>query len=267
MPLGTILNLNYLLYLIDLKIRFDLQHALIKKLFKINTDTGIQILLKELLSVGVLIEVHGLLVNQLLYHLKLVLGPLLKVFVVNGPEAQLQLEHLLIALHDLIHLSAVPDEVQHQIECNGVAINKDATLLGLLQLVPTGEHGLEGAALHVTEGALPDTQSVLATDVQLDDLVDLLDLSDLLLLNLPSLLLELKLFPFLLQLGLLLLLLSVKLFLAFSQELHLVYHLLFEVIAFLDDVFATLLDAARFFWIDHFLLFVSRDIVIFKLIN
>lgn len=94
-------------------------------------------------------------IDQLLNQVQLVLCLLLEQILVDAPEVQLHFQHFEIIFLLLVQNPIVSDEVDHQVECKRVTIDKVAIIFHL-QGVSSGKHGLQGAALNAAERGLPD---------------------------------------------------------------------------------------------------------------
>jgi len=113
LTLIAILNLHYFLYLIDLKIILDFEHALVEHLFEIHAYHLLQLLLEKFLATCILIKVEALAFYEILDYFELILRPLLEKFFVNSPKFEFEFKHFLVAFHNFGHLSAISDEIKH----------------------------------------------------------------------------------------------------------------------------------------------------------
>lgn len=69
-----------------------------------------------------------------------------------------------------MHLAAVPHEVDHQIECERISVYEYFVIF-LLQGVAAREQGFQGTALNMTQSRLSDAKVILASHVELYNLV------------------------------------------------------------------------------------------------
>lgn len=88
-------------------------------------------------------------------------------------------------------MTPILDEFNHQIETKWRPINKDSVIL-LVQFMATGEGRLEEASLHVTERGFQDGNILLALQININNITDLLYPRAL---ASPLLLLSLELLP------------------------------------------------------------------------
>lgn len=101
--------------------------------------TRLQIPVEEVGSLATLKKLMHRSIEELLQDLKLVSRSLPEEVLIDTPELQLHLQHLVVVLLDLVEFSLVSDEVNHHVEGEGIAIDEHPIVL-CLQSVATGEH-------------------------------------------------------------------------------------------------------------------------------
>ena len=200
---------------LDPKIVLEFEFALFVEVIKIEFAC-FQILKEEVAIRGPLKESAKWLIKHLLNYIEFVLGTLLKIMLINAPILQFHLKHFIVVSLLLVQLAAVANEVNHQAEGEGVAIDEYLVIYHL-QLVSPRKHGFECAARNLTQRRPSDVHVLLATDVQLNYGLKILYLH----------------YPFLL---------SVPLFLFFSYYFSLLIHALPTLLQFLEELYFTLLN-------------------------
>lgn len=166
---GTILNANYFLNPTDSELLLELESPLGIEVLKIELP-GIQLVIEELTTARLSEELVVRTIKRFLNNIELVFWLLFEKVLIDAPEFQLKFEHLQIGLLLFIQLTTVSDEVNHQVECQRIPINKDL-VIQLLHGMSAREHGLKRTPLTVAKCGPANTQVILATNVELQNIV------------------------------------------------------------------------------------------------
>lgn len=166
---GTILNANYFLNPTDSELLLELESPLGIEVLKIELP-GIQLVIEELTSARLSEELVVRAIKCFLNYIELVFWLLFEKVLIDAPEFQLEFEHLQIGLLLFIQLTTVSDEVNHQVECQRIPINKDL-VIQLLHGMSARKHGLKRTPLTVAKCGPANTQVILATNVELQNIV------------------------------------------------------------------------------------------------
>lgn len=197
--LGSVFNSNNFLYPTNSELLLELQTTLRVELLEIK-PTILHFLLEELASVLLSEELHVWSIECFLDFIKFVLWLLSKEVLVNAPKFKFEFQHLKIILLLFIHLATISNVVNHQIECQRIPVYEDF-VVKLLHNVTSRKHGLKRTTLDMAEGRSAHAEIILATYIQLENVIKGLYLLDLFLLILPGLLLLFNLLSLRLQLG------------------------------------------------------------------
>ena len=151
-------------------------------------------------------------------------------------------------------LSTVANEINHEAEREGIAINKHF-VINHLQLVPSGEHGLEGTARDLTQRRSADMHVLLAAHVQFYYGFEILYLNYPLLLLFPFFFLLPDQFSLFIDILATLLQFLQELHLTLFNQVNLPSDFLLKFCEFLLDLLAPFFNATRFevyhwIWLD-----------------
>ena len=121
------LDLRQLLYVPNPEVLVKLQFLFFDEPEEVEAGALIHVHVEELTTIILIKYLINGLVKNLLYHFKLILLP--EDLLVNAPELELNLQHLVIFLLLLVKFAAITNEINQHFECLGIAINKDLAIL------------------------------------------------------------------------------------------------------------------------------------------